>query len=814
MMHESDPSLPPSASNIESCSVASCGVTARHGDGNRSYELEPRWCRCKFLSSVIRVGRTTRSMAHALLLAIVGLSVTACPNPPSPPLAPRSTLPDDTSIHWSQADTLAIQSQNDPNSDVWNSGHVNDIIKFSDPLGGLVVAADTGGVWAITTRQQALPLSGSWSSVQMTSLALGPDGTRDVYAGTYNAAWSPGGILWETDTSAGSPMQAWYQVNPTPPCASVNKILVVNRLIVLACDSGVWWSSIPPAPSAHGTYQWAQAIAGSGTNTANLSTAFSGIALGPAAGNGQPTIVASTSDTTHAAPGQIIFWGGWSGENLVLNAASVDTGPGRLFLFVGRTSVASCLQDLTSMYAVGADANNSQIAGVWRSQDGGRTWSLVTTPPNANGQGGYNNAIAVAGDCHAVAVGWEGGQSGGTFVSYDSGNSWTRLTDNIGLYSNLHADVHALAFDPADPTTLYIGSDGGVAPVGGLTQSATPTFVSNYNRQLFDMQLYHANASSRVNGLVAGALQDNGTLFALLPGAWERLTGCGCDGNNVRFVGPSGLTQATDLLLEGEFGAQNFPWNWVTSNANGNPVFGLNAQQGISVGSDPNSSLLSNAPVSPVRFQRYSNSAGLTMLAVAGLNQTVYGLFANTDGSDLQWESLGLIGSGQNVSAVSSWNGNDVIVGTDAGNFYQLTQPYSGGAAKLAINPPAGSTGSSFVSSVVEILPSVAFAAYNVNGNSNGYVMQWNGQSWSNASGTLPNGLPFTSIEASSLGSVFVVSRANVYSTHNLGSSWMIASDGLPYVAQGMDLQKVTQPDGTSYLYLATYGWSLWRAKL
>src|ERR1700735_613623 len=306
MMLESDRSLLPNASNTESCSVDSCAVAARHSDGHRSCELEPRSCHCKFLPSIMRVGRTTLSMIHALLLAVVALSVSGCPNPPSAPLAPRSTLPDDTSIHWSQADTLAIQSQNDPNSDAWNSGHVNDIIKFSDPLGGLVVAADTGGVWAITIRQQALPLSGSWGSVQMTSLALGPDGTRDVYAGTYNAPWSPGGVLWETDTSAGSPMLTWYQANPVPPCASVNKILVVNRLIVLACDSGVWWSSIPPAPSAHGTYQWAQAIAGSGTNTANLTTAFSGLALGPADRNNQPTIIASTSDTTHAAPGQII----------------------------------------------------------------------------------------------------------------------------------------------------------------------------------------------------------------------------------------------------------------------------------------------------------------------------------------------------------------------------------------------------------------------------------------------------------------------------------------------------------------------------
>ncbi|WP_428488256.1 hypothetical protein [Rhodopila sp.] len=704
---------------------------------------------------------------------------------------------------------MAIQSQNDPNSDAWNAGHVNDIIKFRDPLGGLVVAADTGGVWAITIRQQAIPLSGSWTSVEMTSLALGPDGSRHVYAGTYNNAESPGGVLWETDTSANAPLLNWYQVNPKPPCGNINKLLVVNRLIVLACDNGVWWSAIPSAPSAHGTYQWGQAVAGSGTGPASLSTGFSSLALGPTTDNGQPTIVASTNDTTHAAPGQVIFWGGWSGGNLVLNAARVDQGAGNLFLFVGRTSVAACLQDPTSMYAVGADANNSLIAGVWHSGDSGKTWSLVTTPANSDGQGWWNNSIAVASDCHAVAVGWSGSQTGGTFVSYDSGNSWTKLGDNLGLYSNLHADVHALTFDPTDPTTLFIGSDGGVASVGGLVQGGTPKFTSNWSRHLFNMQIYHASASSRVNGLVAAALQDNGTLFAQLPGAWEHLTDCGCDGGNVRFVGPSGLPNATDLLLEGEFSGSPFPWSSDRSNASGAPTFGFNTQQGVPIGSNAKNPLTSNAPVSPVRVPRYANSAGQTMLAAAGLAQTVYGLFADADGDNMHWDPLGLIGSG-NVSAVSSRDGTDVIAGTDNGNLYQLTQPYGSNASQLFINPPA--TGSASVSSVVEIFSSIAFAAYNAGGN--GYVIRWDGQSWNAASGSLPNTVPFTSIEAPDLNAVFVASRTNVYSTHDSGNTWMIASDGLPYVDQGMDLQAMTQPDGTRYLYLATYGWSLWRAKL
>lgn len=104
----------------------------------------------------------------------------------------------------------------------------------------------------------------------MSSLAQGPDAVDHVYAGT-NGGYpnsdpaSPGGVLWETDTSSASPLTNWLPDTP-PPCGSIWHILVINefRRIVLACDSGVWWSPIPPAPAAHGTYQWQAPIPGLG----------------------------------------------------------------------------------------------------------------------------------------------------------------------------------------------------------------------------------------------------------------------------------------------------------------------------------------------------------------------------------------------------------------------------------------------------------------------------------------------------------------------------------------------------------------------
>ena len=102
------------------------------------------------------------------------LPVVHCPlNMAGPASGGPANLAADPSIHWHQADVLAIQM--DVNADAWNAGHVNDIIGF-EPGGGILVATDTGGVWAITDTAQAFAVSDAWASTSMFALALGPDG--------------------------------------------------------------------------------------------------------------------------------------------------------------------------------------------------------------------------------------------------------------------------------------------------------------------------------------------------------------------------------------------------------------------------------------------------------------------------------------------------------------------------------------------------------------------------------------------------------------------------------------------------------------
>jgi hypothetical protein len=810
--------------------------------------------------------------------------------PPPPPGIPGAgELPDDTSMQWQQADVSEISINHD--IDKWNSGHVNDILKLNRGA-GLLVGTDSGGVWLIPPKGPATPLSNAWGSVNIDALAFGADGPNDIYAGTYGGdnypccslqGVSPGGILFETDTSTPDPLKNWLPVQnntylpngitTSPPCGAIYRILVINevRRIVLACANGIWWSPIPSTPpsAAQGIYQWKRAIPDAALLSLNNlldgsspygANGFTGLAKGlgwSPATTGAPaaegTIVASSNGGI--TPQQLIYYGEWSNGDLVFHSANVPNPAAQTFGFqdIGRTSVASCLIDPGLMFAVGADPDDSadDIRGTWKSQDGGQNWSVVSSPPDPGNQGGYNNAIAISSDCSTIAVAWRNF----TFVSFDGGASWTHLgfkpltvQEESDQTASPHGDYHAVTFDPADPTTLYMGSDGGVFSLSGVVANAdlvnSAAFVSDYNQYLFDLQFFHAAAipdPQEYSLVVAGALQDNGIIETVVPETvvpapdWWSVVGTG-DGFNIGFVIPitNGAGRLGIALLADDASA----WRGDETNPFGVPPSQSTNQIPLSGTSSTYIDPTWGTPLAVVRFPRFS-LAGQKMYAVAGACDTslekscdatlpgcVFGLFANDDGTGLNWEELACL-PGQTITALSSYDGNNIFFGTDHGNIY-LIQYISNSCVlcfsvfqvtQLPITQPPSVQGNEAITAILEVLPGIAFAALQVGGQ--GYVLEWQQQpqTWEVVGGGfLPNDVPFTALESSPgvllLPTLFAATGTRVYDTHDLGNFWAVASDGLPMVTHGVDLHSVVQPDGTKYLYLATFGRSLWRAVL
>ncbi len=172
-----------------------------------------------------------------------------------------------------------------------------------------------------------------------------------------------------------------------------------------------------------------------------------------------------------------------------------------------------------------SDATNSfgGFNGLYVSSDTGKTYVMRSDSPNllngsitgsgASGQGWYDLCIAVSPvDSNMIFVGgvnlWRSDDGG---VSWSLATHWNNSNDVPPGTSVVHADKHALTWDG---NTLYKGCDGGVYRTADF--GATWTDISS---NLTISQMYRLGVSQSDNKVITG-LQDNGTKLHSNTGNW------------------------------------------------------------------------------------------------------------------------------------------------------------------------------------------------------------------------------------------------------------------------------------------------------
>lgn len=380
----------------------------------------------------------------------------------------------------------------DAEREIWISGRTTALLPL--PGGGVLVGAETGGVWSVDTNGSALALSDDWDHPNVFSLALGPGGSRHVFAGCQ-------GALYETDPSSAFPLLNWREIT-TLPSNSVYGIAVLESRgsVVVATGDGLWMSPLADQPAA---YVWRK---------------LTGLPPGR-----YGTVVAGPGDAPITAS-----WGGngiWYGSfgragSLTMSQARVDDFDTTAN---GRTTLASSPADRNIVYAITARppqgpaaraARPEQALELLRSSDGARSWTRVPVSVDLGDQAEHNQSIAVGlGDPRRVAL---GGRRAGLVLSADGGVTWMLKHEGGKDSRALHSDLNALAFDVNDPSddTLYVGSDGGVV----VTRDFGETFESGCNRNLPILQFLRepfgtSSGSRAVPGLFGGGLQDNGNVY-------------------------------------------------------------------------------------------------------------------------------------------------------------------------------------------------------------------------------------------------------------------------------------------------------------
>lgn len=191
-----------------------------------------------------------------------------------------------------------------------------------------------------------------------------------------------------------------------------------------------------------------------------------------------------------------------------------------------RVAVTPTAPNNVYVYAGGTNAQGAFETRFATSEDGGTTWTsrAVTNQIDPN-QFTYNNFLAVdPQNTNTIYVG-----SRDVYKSTNGGMTWANLNNNFTLAdryqptrSNAHPDQQSLAFLPDNPNTFFVGNDGGLYK----TTDGGRTFVAK-NQTLSLSQIVGMDVSPFDPTATLIGTQDNGTQLRLGDGWFEVSTGDG-----------------------------------------------------------------------------------------------------------------------------------------------------------------------------------------------------------------------------------------------------------------------------------------------
>lgn len=194
-----------------------------------------------------------------------------------------------------------------------------------------------------------------------------------------------------------------------------------------------------------------------------------------------------------------------------------------------RVKVALCAAKPNFVYAVVElkTSTTDKASRVFRSSDGGDSWS----PCQDTGDSSHIAFYALMLSVHPTNPDILFTGTLEVYRSTDAGLHWTKVLDWLKFDRGdraQHADQHVLVFDPTDPTTVWLGNDGGISLSRNLGKTWRKRSDGILAAQFNDITMHPLYPN-----LMAGGLQDNGTWLSYGGPTWYHVGGG--DGGHVGF---------------------------------------------------------------------------------------------------------------------------------------------------------------------------------------------------------------------------------------------------------------------------------------
>ena len=334
----------------------------------------------------------------------------------------------------------------------------------------LYIGPANGGVWKSTDGGvNWIPLTDNEVSMAMGSIAIDPNNTNIIYAGTGEATYSgasyygrgllkstDGGTTW-TNITSGLPFSSYFSRLKIRPGHS-NELLAAlgNSGLYRSTDSGMNWTLL-------------------------------------AGGRVDDVVFTFTGDTAFAV-------GSGIGLRRSLNGGATFSSFGTGLATGTRTHFDLCLSSPDVMFA---SVYGSSLVRIYKSTNYGANWTELSTTTNfrdLDHQAWYdlycrvnpknpNNAYVGTIDVFRTT-------DGTTFQNITNGYNG----------GSVHVDQHYLFFHPIEVNTFIACNDGGIWKTTNNGSSFT-----NLNQNLTLTQFYRIAASPFTPSRILGGTQDNGT---------------------------------------------------------------------------------------------------------------------------------------------------------------------------------------------------------------------------------------------------------------------------------------------------------------